>query len=237
MSIFIGMKNGLLLCALLTTFLGFSQEKKLVPVPDIQHQIIIDGDTIQEYSIPEIYIGFDNKEIQYKKDMNILRNRIRRVYPYAKATADNLMILNSNLEKMKTNREKRVYIKRAQAYLEEQFKERLKKLSRNDGKILIKLIHRETGQTTYQLIKEFRSGWTAFWSNTTARTFSLNLKSEYHPDEDLNDFYIETQLQYLFFRYELQQSNGKPAIKFKDLAKQWEAKVKDTEFFPSELRE
>jgi hypothetical protein len=169
--------------------------------------------------------------------MVILRNRIRRVYPYATATAQNLIILNANLEKIETKKEKRKYIKRSQKYLEGQFKEKLKKLSKNDGKILLKLIDRQTGQTAFELIKEFKSGWTAFWSNTTARTFSLNLKSEYHPDIDLNDFYIETQLQYLFYRYELQYSSGNPAIHFNELRKLWKDKISEEEFFPLELRE
>jgi len=215
---------------------GYAQEKELKPVPDLVPLIEIEDDTLK-YSIPEIYIGTNAKEEAYRRDMSILRNRIRRVYPYARATAENLVILNENLEKMETNRQKRQYIKRSQKYLESQFKERLKKLSRNDGKILIKLIYRETGETTFALIKEFRSGWTAFWSNTTAKTFSLDLKSEYHPDSNLQDFYIETQLQYLFFHYEVKYSSGAGNINFNALRKMWELKISEDEFFPLELRE
>lgn len=231
------MKTGIFIIVFLFYTAAFSQVEKLVVVPEIPNQTIVEGDTLQNYSMEEIYIGFDHREVQYKKDMNVLRNRIRRVYPYAKATAENLVILNTNLAKLKTNREKNRYIKASQKYLEEQFKERLKKLSRNDGKILLKLIYRETGQTTFQLIKEFKSGWTAFWSNATARTFSLNLKSEYHPDIDVYDFYIETQLQYLFSRYELEYSLGKPPINFNEMRKSWSNNPNDKEFFPLELRE
>ncbi|MGS4344313.1 DUF4294 domain-containing protein [Myroides odoratus] len=213
-----------------------AQEVELKPVPSLVPMIEIEDDTLK-YSIPEIYIGSNAKEDQYRQEMNILRNRIRRVYPYAQATAENLMILNENLEKLETNKQKRQYIKRSQKYLESQFKEKLKKLSRKDGKILLKLIHRETGETTFHLIKEFRSGWTAFWSNTTAKTFSLDLKSEYHPDSDLQDFYIETQLQYLFYTYQLKYSNGKNKIDFNALRKMWEIKISEEEFFPLELRE
>ncbi len=214
-------------------FVSWSQERELKPVPEIEAEI---EDTLK-YSIPEIFIGFDAKEKAYRKDMNILRNRIRRVYPYALATAENLTILNENLSKMTNNSQKRQYIKRSQKYLEEQFKERLKKLSRNDGKILLKLIYRETGQTAYSLIKEFRSGWTAFWSNTTAKAFSLDLKSQYHPDTDLEDFYIETQLNYLFFMNELKYSRGKEKLNMNDLRKMWQMRMSDDELFPIELRE
>ncbi len=231
------MKKLIVVLLFLIPFLGIAQEQELVHVPDIPHEVIVDGDTIQEYSMPEIFIGVDLKEEKYRKDMNILRYRLRRVYPYAVATAENLVILNKNLELMETKKEKRQYIKRSQKYLEGQFKEKLKKLSRNDGKILLKLIDRQTGNTAFSLIKEFKSGWTAFWFNTTARTFSLNLKSEYHPDEDINDFYIETQLQYLFFRQELEYSTGIPEINFNGLRKKWYSNEKEEEFFPLELRE
>lgn len=237
MTIFNRMKNLIFFLILLNMTVVFSQEDPLVKVPEIPHEVIIEGDTINEYAIPEIFIGVNPQEEKYRRDMAILRNRIRRVYPYAVATSQNLIILNNNLEKLDTKREKKKYIKRSQQYLEGQFKERLKKLSRNDGKILLKLIDRQTGQTSFELIKEFKSGWTAFWSNTTARAFSLNLKSEYHPDTDLEDFYIETQLQFLFYTYELQHSAGKPPINFNELRKLWKSKVREDQFFPLELRE
>ncbi|MEC4113455.1 DUF4294 domain-containing protein [Myroides pelagicus] len=216
---------------------GFSQEITLVPTPEIPVEVTVEGDTLQLYSMPEIYIGVDMREEQYRKDMRILRNRIRRVYPYAKATAQNLIILNENLAKIESNRDKRKYIKRSQHYLESQFKEKLKKLSRNDGKVLLKLIHRETGQSAFELIKEFKSGWTAFWSNATAKTFSLNLKSTYHPESDLNDFYLETQLQYLSFRYEIDLTRGANPVNFNELRIMWKNKIREDQFFPLELRE
>lgn len=192
-------------------------------------------DSMPGYTIEEIVI--DLAQENYKQDMMVLRNRLRRVYPYARATADNLLVLNENLAKIENKAEKRKYIKRSQKYLEGQFKEKLKRLSRNDGKILLKLIDRQTGQTAFSLIKEFKSGWTAFWSNTTAKTFSLNLKSEYHPYEDMEDFFIETQLQFLFFSYQLEYSNAVPSIEYTKLLEFWQKKVDETIFFPTELRE
>lgn len=231
------MKKLLLFGFIMVSQLLLAQEEKLVAVPDIPHEIIVNGDTIQEYTMPEIFIGVDIKDEKYRRDMIILLNRLRRVYPYAKATAENLVILNANLEKMSSNSDKRKYIKRSQKYLEEQFTEKLKKLSRNDGKILIKLIDRQTGQTVYKLIKEFKSGWKAFWSNTAARTFSLDLKSEYHPELYLDDFYIEVQLQYLFYSFELENRPAHKPINLNELRKQWSKKISTDEFFPSELRE
>lgn len=221
-----------LLCAQETRVRVLNQVLDTIKQNDIEADTIIDS-----YTIPEIYIGIGHEEEQYRRDMAVLRGRILRVYPYAKATAENLIVINKNLEKLETNRERRVYIKRSQSYLEGEFKEKLKKLSRNDGKILLKLIHRQTGETTYDLIKEFKSGWTAFWSNSTARTFSLNLKSEYHPETNLEDFYIETQLNYLFFNYRLPYASATPPIDFNSLRVRWKNQIKDDQFFPIELRD
>ena len=235
------MKNALLFFFCSITSLIYAQETRiraLNQIPDSIKSIEEEVDTvIDSYVIPEIYIGVEKEEEKYIRDMAVLRGRILRVYPYAKATSENLLIINKNLEQLHSKKERRIYIKRSQAYLEGEFKEKLKKLSRNDGKILLKLIHRQTGETTYDLIREFKSGWTAFWSNSTARTFSLNLKSEYHPDYNLEDFYIETQLNYLFFNYRLPYAQATPSIDFNALRLRWKKQIKDDQFFPIELRD
>ena len=228
------MKSVSIFLLLLFSMGCFSQEKALVYVPEIPEEQV---DSMQHQMIPEIFIGVNMEEEKYKRDMIILRNRLRRVYPYAVATAENLVTINENLANMPTKSEKRKYIRRSQKYLEGQFKERLKKLSRNDGKILLKLIDRQTGETAFSLIKELKSGWTAFWGNVTAKTFSLNLKSEYHPGTDIQDFYIETQLQYLFFRRELTPTEGVPAIPYNQIRLKWAAEIGGTDAFPLELRE
>ena len=79
--------------------------------------------------------------------------------------------------------------------MEEEFTPQLKKLYTTEGKVLIKLIYRQTGVTTYDVVKEYRSGWRAFWYNTTASVFSLSLKYEYHPESDFEDYMIEDILQ------------------------------------------
>lgn len=235
------MKNALIFFFCGFTSLLYAQENQIRvfnQVLDTIRENEVELDTIVDnVLIPEIYIGVDEEEEVYRRNMAILRGRILRVYPYAKATSDNLIVINRNLEKLHTKKDRRIYIKRSQSYLEGEFKEKLKKLSRNDGKILLKLIHRQTGETTFDLIKEFKSGWTAFWSNSTARTFSLNLKSEYHPKTNLEDFYIETQLNYLFYNYRLPYTQAMPPVDFNDLRLLWKKQIKDDQFFPVELRD
>jgi hypothetical protein len=82
-------------------------------------------------------------------------------------------------------------------------------LTTTEGRILIKLIHRQTGKTAFDNIKGLRSGWKAFWYNTTANIFKLSLKSEYHPENTNEDFLIEDALQRAFQLGKLQVQESK----------------------------
>ncbi|MDT8348146.1 MAG: DUF4294 domain-containing protein, partial [Flavobacteriaceae bacterium] len=94
--------------------------------------------------------------------------------------------------------EKKRYTRIVQRYIEEEFSAELKKMKRSEGRILIKLIHRQTGESTFELIKDFRSGWNAFWYQNTAKMFKLSLKEEFNPMEVKEDFLIEDILQRSF---------------------------------------
>ena len=160
-----------------------------------------------------------------KKEFQLLQNRVYKVYPLAKIAADRLTVLNKNMDKMKTNREKKKYFKIVEDYMENEFTGQLKKLSRKQGQILVKIIHRQTGYTTFELIKDYKSGWKAFWSNNTARLFDINLKTKYAPYEVNEDFLIETILDRAFVRGRL--VNQKPAnpIDIDELYDYWEKKA------------
>ena len=125
----------------------------------------------------------------------ILRNRTLRVYPYAKLAADRLDTLTTRLGAIKKKRQQKKYIKRIEKFIYNEFEEELKKLSRSQGRILIKLVHRQTGATTHELIKELRNGWKAMIYQTTASFFKLSLKDTYDPEINYEDFLIEDILQ------------------------------------------
>ena len=160
-----------------------------------------------------------------KKEFQLLQNRVYKVYPIAKIAAERLTVLNKNMDKMKTNREKKKYFKIVEDYMENEFTGQLKKLSRKQGQILVKLIHRQTGFTTFELIKDYKSGWKAFWSNNTAKLFDINLKTKYAPYEVNEDFLIESILDRAFIRGRL--VNQKPAkpVDVDELYDYWEKKA------------
>jgi hypothetical protein len=160
-----------------------------------------------------------------RKRILILKRRIYKVYPYAKLTAEKLIQINATMAKLKTNKEKKKYFKLVESYLEEEFEPKLKKLSRKDGQILVKLIYRQTGETTFDLIKDYKSGWKAFWSSNTAKLFNINLKTKYDPFEVTEDFYAESILLAAFKQKHLVEQKPARPIDLKTLAAHWRAKV------------
>ncbi|PQJ78779.1 DUF4294 domain-containing protein [Polaribacter porphyrae] len=126
------------------------------------------------------------------------RRKVLKAYPYAKLASTRLDSLNARLERIPSKGKKRKYTKRIQKYIEGEFTNQIKKMTRTEGRILIKLIHRQTGKTAFDNIKGLRSGWKAFWYNTTANLFKLSLKDEYHPESINEDYLIEEILQRAF---------------------------------------
>lgn len=192
-----------------------------------ESDIIIENDTILNDTIelPELIVRKEKLDIEARKQFALLQNRVLKVYPYAKITSERLTALNRGMANLKTEREKKKYFKIVENYLTNEFEAKLKKLSRKQGQILVKLIHRQTGTSTYDLIADLKSGWKAFWSNTTARVFDINLKTKYDPYNNNEDYLIESILVYAFETGRLQ--NQPPAIKvdFDNLSTTWQAKV------------
>ena len=93
--------------------------------------------------------------------------------------------------------------------MEGEFTDQLKKLTRTEGRILIKLMHRQTGNTAFDVVKDLRSGWKAFWYNTTASLFKLSLKDTYDPENNKEDYLIEDILQRAFVDGVLEEQPSK----------------------------
>jgi len=177
--------------------------------------------------LEEVIINKNQVKIddEARKRFLILQRRVYKVYPYAKLASERLVQLNNGMAGLKTNREKKKYFKITEDYLNNEFEGQLKKLSRKDGQILVKLIYRQTGSTTFMLIKTLKSGWKAFWSNSTARVFDINLKTEYGPMEVYEDYLIETIIDRAFkSRRLVPQAAAKP-IDVEEMADLWSEKI------------
>jgi hypothetical protein len=181
------------------------------------------NDTI---ALEEIVVSKEKLDPDAKKQFLILQSRVYRTYPYAKLASERLTLLNKGMERLSTNKEKKKYFKIVEDYLNNEFEAKLKKLSRSQGRILVKLIHRQTGTTTYELVKTLKSGWKAFWSNTAASMFDINLKTEYAPYEVNEDFLIETILSRAFQSGRLQNQMPAKSVDIDGLNDFWESKAK-----------
>ncbi|WP_345146914.1 DUF4294 domain-containing protein [Flavobacterium ginsengiterrae] len=183
------------------------------------------NDTIQ---LPEIIISKGQQmSAEELKQFQILQMRVYKVYPYARLAADRLTALNNGMARLKTSREKKKYFKIVEDYLNNEFEDRLKKLSRKQGQILVKLVHRQTGKTTYELIKTLKSGFKAFVSNTTANLFDISLKTEYKPYEVNEDYLIETILIRGFESGRLVNQPPANPVNYNNLMTHWEKKAKE----------
>ena len=188
-----------------------------------------ENDTILKAPIllEEVVIHKYKLDPESKKQFLILQNRVYKVYPFAKIASERLTGLNRNMAILKTNRDKRKYFKIVEDYIENEFTDKLKKLSRKQGQILVKLICRQTGFTTYDLIREHKSGWKAFWSNTTARLFDINLKTGYSPYEVNEDYLIETILERAFTSGRLAKQDPATPIDYDNLSDHWFSKARE----------
>lgn len=218
------MKYLLYIYVLLFVGIAFGQEpvgKDSVPV----NYIRIEGDTIWRKSIDldEVYMFNKLKFKSYDEKLKyyILRRKTHKVYPYAKLAAERLTELTKRIDKIKTKRKKKKYAKQVQKFIEEEFSAELKKLSRTEGQILVKLIHRQTGSTAFALVKELRTGWRAFWYNTTASLFDISLKEEYRPESVQEDYLLEDILQRAFAANKLERQKTALDFDYLELANKW----------------
>lgn len=192
---------------------------------------IIEGDTIARDIIDlDEVILLDKLHFKSEEDRRrylILRRKTRKVYPYAKLASERLTVMNERLATLERRSDRKKYTKLVQKYVEGEFSESLKNLTHTEGQILIKLVFRQTGRTAYDLIKELRTGWSAFWYNTTANLFEISLKEEYRPFEVKEDYLIEDILQRSFQENKLERQRPFFPIDYLDLSSHWNSKTVD----------
>lgn len=205
-------------------FISFIANAQITNDSIVKREVVIQGtDTI--VPLDEVVVYRQKFTAEEKKAFLLLQNRVYKVYPIAKIAADRLTVLNTNMDKLKSNREKKKYFKIVEDYMENEFTPQLKKLSRKQGQILVKLIHRQTGFTTFELIKDYKSGWKAFWSNNTARLFDINLKTKYAPYDVNEDFLIESILDRAFTIGRLASQKPANPVDIDQLYDYWEKKA------------
>jgi hypothetical protein len=145
---------------------------------------VINGDTLPYINLNEIEIyslRIPHTKKGKKRLTKLIRN-IKKVYPYAKLAGIKLRQYDVMLSEAKNEKERKRLMKKVEKEINEEYGPELKKLTFSQGKILIKLIDRETGETSYNLVQELRGNFTAFFYQAFARLWGYNLKTRYDPN-------------------------------------------------------
>lgn len=147
------------------------------------YAVVYNGDTIEAKTLYNfaVYTRIANANMETRAKMTRLRNAIIVTFPYAMRSGLILNDINAKLEGVTDNSARKDYIKTREKELKKEFTDPLSNLSIYQGKVLMKLINRQTGNNCYDIIKEYKGGFTARFYQTVAFFFSTNLKQDYEP--------------------------------------------------------
>ena len=160
------------------------------------HAKVENGDTVIMAYLNPVYITENwspAKKKKFTKNFLKLIRDVKKAYPYAKLAGDKLNEYDAELKAIKSKREKKKFLDRVEDELRAEYEGDLRELTITQGIILIKLVDRETGDTSYELVKQFRGAFGAFFWQQLARLFGHNLKLKYDPMGD--DYLIEEVVQ------------------------------------------
>ena len=189
----------------MTLALCFAAQARTAPAPDnpgsgrnpyyrgYYYKIDEDGDTVPVFALTGITV-FPELKFKNKKEENFYWRTVRDVkltLPYAKLIAETLIETYEYIETFPTKKEREDYLKQMEKSLFEQYKPILKRFSRRQARVLVKLIQRETHQSRYDIIRAFLGSFRAgFWQGF-GKLFGVSLKAGYDPAGDREDAILE----------------------------------------------
>ena len=189
----------------MTLALCFAAQARTAPAPDnpgsgrnpyyrgYYYKIDEDGDTVPVFALTGITV-FPELKLKNKKEENFYWRNVRDVkltLPYAKLIAETLIETYEYIETFPTKKEREDYLKQMEKSLFEQYKPILKRFSRRQARVLVKLIQRETHQSSYDIIRAFLGSFRAgFWQGF-GKLFGVSLKAGYDPAGDREDAILE----------------------------------------------
>jgi hypothetical protein len=157
------------------------------------YAFVVDGDTIPGGRMLDVmvYTKMLEKWKKYWAEWTRLRNAVYVTYPYARAAGRIMNEVNARLANVTDKKARKAIIQSREKELKKEFADRITNLSVYQGKVLMKLINRETGNNCYNIIDEYKGGFTAGFWQTVAVILGSNLKQGYKPTEEQRDHDIE----------------------------------------------
>ena len=178
-------------------------------------------DEVELFSLPKL----KSREEWYR--YYVTRRRVLKVYPYAEMAANRLDSLDNRLNQIRRKSKKRAYTRKLEKFLAEELTADLKELTRSEGRILIRLVYRQTGISAFDVVKEYRNGLRAFVYQTTARLFDMSLKRVYDTYEEYEDYLIENILQIAFSQGVINTQKAAISIDYQKCYEKWSLAKKD----------
>lgn len=174
------MKRSLLL---ITIILAISFALQSQENMQVVRALVIEGDTVPQVSLMEIEVYSILVPKTKRKQRKLTRyiKNVKKVYPYARLAGIQLRKYEYQLQNAATDKERKQLMKQAEKEINEKYGGELRDLTFSQGKILIKLIDRETGDSSFELVQQLRGKFTAFWYQAFAKIWGYNLKIKYDP--------------------------------------------------------
>ena len=166
------------------TLLPLTAQEEKKPDRIVVYATMLDGDTIPVIILPEhrVFSFKPFKSRREERKMTRLIYNVKKVYPYARIAGLKLQEYEGILEGIDDKKTRRKIMKQAEDELDAEFGDDLRDLTFSQGRILIKLVYRETGSSSYELVSELRGKFRAFFWQAFARLWGFNLKNEYDPE-------------------------------------------------------
>ncbi|MCH2197767.1 MAG: DUF4294 domain-containing protein [Flavobacteriales bacterium] len=159
------------------------QAQRSTAVGHLCEKEVVDGDTLAVVNLDLAVIAGskDGESSCSIRKKHRLEEKVVKVYPYAYTAGLLMKEYETDLMAMDNKSDQRHYLKECESKLKDQFEGELRKMTVSEGIILIKLIDRQTGDTSFELIDELKGSFSAFMWQSVARIFGHNLKDDYDP--------------------------------------------------------
>lgn len=178
------MRKGIIYIVLLVMISSFGQMKAQSGSPRIRYTMqVVRGDTLYKGYFPNIYVfpPLKFKNDKERMEYNKLVRDVKKTLPYAKQVSQSIIETYEFMETLPNDKARQKHLEEAQKYIMKEYKPKMKKLTRNQGKILVKLVDRETDSSAYDIVKALVGSFKATVYNTFAGLFGNSLKTQYEP--------------------------------------------------------
>lgn len=178
----------------------------------VLEMVVIDGDTFPMYTFESITVNGSKRFSKGdRRRYSRLKRYVIKVFPYAELAGEMMNDFDDTLKTIKTEKERKDYLEGVEEELKKEFEGELKSLTIKQGVLLVKLIDRQTGNSSFELIKTLRGSFSAFIWQSLARLFGSNLKLKYDPTgEDLKVEEIVQQMESGDIPYQKRTRKVKP---------------------------